>query len=411
MSNLLKSRILCHIFILQVLFFASSNAVDELYCNEIYKVFSDQNLHLATRANFALEMALRKFDGKKIWLVYSISTTNRDWVENLSSEITTSQNNTLYQVLFEGKPISGNNPKLTTPLNERRKPIVPATDPGDSNQPAEKSDANKTSQAAHLAIILDYSLESGRPCLYQVYVQNISKSFNQEARPMFWLGNAASDESIVWLKYQFYKSSQLKFKQQAIRAIGLHDCKKKVVDFAKKIIYGKHQIPLKVEAIALAGKSSTPEGLKALVSIAVKNNNIMLRKKALFALSQFSDEKAQHVISAIAKQEKNYEVRKEAIFWLGQIANIESAKILRDIMKTETDARIREYALLAISHLPGSHSKQMLTTVAMNDPNFRIRKRARLMLKQSGDEKFLNFFDELVKSSDSPNMEDRDNRE
>lgn len=409
MTNLLKNRILCHILILQVLLIASSNSIGELYCSEVYKLFSDQNLSLATRANFALEIALRKFDGKRVWLVYSIRSTIRDYDQNFASEMTTSNNQSLYELLFNEKPISGNNRNLTTPLNDRRNPILQKIPLGDSNNSAERYGEKKTGQATQLAIVLDYSLESGRPIIYQVYVQNISERFNQETRPIFWLGNAASDESIVWLKYLFYKSSLLKFKQQAIRAVGFHDCEKKVVEFSKKILHGKHQTPLKVEAISLAGKSNTPEGLKLLVATAINNDNTLLRKKALFALSQFPDEKALQVIAAIAKKEKQYEVRKEAIFWLGQVASVESAKILTEIMRTETDARVRECTLLAVNHLPVSLSKQLLAIVAMNDSNYRIRKKARLMLRHSGDEKLMYFFDELVKSNDSPNIEARGN--
>ncbi|MCU0645458.1 MAG: HEAT repeat domain-containing protein, partial [bacterium] len=201
----------------------------------------------------------------------------------------------------------------------------------------------------------------------------------------------------------FYQSSQEKFKQQAIRSIGSHDCKEKIVEFSKNVLHGKQSLPLKAEAISFAGKSNTTNGLQLLISTAIRSKNILLRKKALFALSQLSNDKAQLVIATIAQKEKNIEVRKEAIFWLAQVANLKSVKVLNDIMQNETDPGIREYTLFAISQLPGSQSKPLLTTVALNDPMWRIRKKARLILKHSEDERFMNFFDELVRSSDSPN--------
>ncbi|HEX9973984.1 MAG TPA: HEAT repeat domain-containing protein [bacterium] len=401
MNNVLKNRTICHLFILHIVFIF--NCIDVGYCYEINRIFADPNLGLATRINFALELASQKFDGKKILLVYTISASNMELEQATASELSNSNNKSLYQVLFEDKQISGNKEKTSTLLNDPKMQILQKTSPGDFNNAAEKNDPNKAFHSAHLAIILDYSLESGRPCLYQVYFQNISKSFNQEIRPMFWLGHTSSHESVEWLKYQFYKSSQEKFKQQAIRAIGSHDCKEKVVEFSKKVLQGKQSLPLKAEAISLAGKSNTTDGLQLLISTAIKNNNILLRKKALFALSQVSNDKAHLVIATIAKKEKNIEVRKEAIFWLAQVANSESVRILNEIMQKEADHRIREYTLFAISQLPGSQSKPLLTTVALNDPIYHIRKKARLILKHSEDEKFMNFFDELVRDSDSPN--------
>ncbi|MCI0495787.1 HEAT repeat domain-containing protein [candidate division KSB1 bacterium] len=401
MNNIFKNCMIRQVFILNVVFIFNCFGVG--YCNEINKVFADPNLDLATRINFALKLASRKFDGKKIWLVYTISTSKIEFEQATASELSESNNISLYQILFEDKQNFVNKAKASALINDQKMQILPKTASRDFNNTSKKNDVNRAFDAAQLAIILDYSLESGRPCLYQVYVQNLSKSFDQEIRPMFWLGQASSDQSVEWLSFQFYQSSQEKFKQQAIRTIGSHDCKEKIVEFSKNVLHGKQSLPLKAEAISLAGKSNTANGLQLLISTAIRSNNTLLRKKALFALSQLSNDKAQLVIATIAKKEKNIEVRKEAIFWLAQVANSKSVKILNDIMQNETDHGIREYTLFAISQLPGSQSKPLLTTVALNDPMWRIRKKARLILKHSEDERFMNFFDELVRSSDSPN--------
>ena len=399
MKNLLKNRSVAHVLMLHVLLIIDYNTVDFVFCNEINRPFVCQNTDLAIRINFAKETALREFDGGKIWLIYSINSSKMDLERFAAADLS---NNSLYQLLFESAQPSNKKGAALSRHNDRHKMSVVTIPPGNSEDRHNKDEANHIGHSNRMAIILDYSLESGRPILYQVCFQNISKTFNQELRPIIWIGNATTIQSFAWLVHQFSKSTYEKLRQQIINAIGFHDCEMNLVDFSKKILNGRYPQSLKVTALSLVGKSNTTDGLKLLISIAINNNNVLLRKRALFSLSQLNNPKAHLVIAAMAKKEKNDEVRKEAIFWLSQIANQEAIKILSEIMQKETDPKIREYTLFAISQLPGSQSKPILTTVATNDPLYRIRKKARLIMKQSEDSKFMIFFDELVGNSDAP---------
>ncbi|MCU0644202.1 MAG: hypothetical protein MUC94_08055, partial [bacterium] len=233
MNNILKNRMICHLSILQVV--VIFNCLGVGYCNEINRVFADPNLDLATRINFALKLASRKFDGKKIWLVYTISTSKIEFEQATALALSDSNNKSLCQILFEDQQNSVHKVNASTIVTIQKKQLLQKISPRDVDNAAEKNDMNHALHSARLAILLDYSLESGRPCLYQVYVQNLSKSFDQEIRPMFWLGQASSDQSVEWLSFQFYQSSQEKFKQQAIRSIGSHDCKEKIVEFSKNV--------------------------------------------------------------------------------------------------------------------------------------------------------------------------------
>lgn len=399
MSPLLKNRSMCYIFILTIVLVILR--MEAVFCND--KMFAEPDLSFATRIHSALELASQELDGKKFWLVYSIRTTKAKLKNFPASDLSPSSNQSLYQWLLDDEQKKNNK---DAPLSKDRQiKLFNLADKSDLSLSAIKNLTTDIDPAIDLAFILDYSLESGRPILYQVFVQDVVKSFDHESRPIIWLGPAATDESFAWLKYQFYASSQKKFRQQLMRALGWHDCEREVMAVSAKILSGRFSQSLKAEALALAGRSNTMFGLKVLIATAFQNNHSLLRKKALLALSQQSHDKAHLAIASIAKKEKNREIRKEAIFWLAQIASSKSIQTLHEIMQYNTDPEIREYTLFAISQLPVNQSKPMLAAIAITDPIYRIRKKARLILRHADEDKLMNFLDELVRDNDVPPIE------
>ncbi len=305
------------------------------YCLEIDSVFADKNLTLPTRINFALNMALKKYDGKKIWIVYSLENA---YLMNITSR---------HRMIEQNR------------------------------------------------VILDYSLESGNPCLYQVFINQMDQLPLLEFRPRFWLREATTGCSINWLKDQFDKTKNVKLKQQIIATIGAHDDSKEVVNFQKQIILGNNSPKLKSEAISWLGKHNSPESIKLLAFLAVKQKNIQLRKKAICALSQIHNRHAQAVVITLALKEKNQQVREEAIFWLSQIADDYALKTLNEILNTEYNPTIKNCAIFAISQLPESKATPLLHRIAQKDPDTQVRKKARFWLNRMKEQRLMEFLNDL----------------
>ncbi len=389
------------IILLSISIFAVICIVRNSYSFEINRLFADQNLTLRTRINFALELASRKFDGQKIWLIYSIDSfiTTREW--EISQENSVSHNPILCQIIFAEKDLINKQLTCTNNLDQLTACFVKNLKQNTSvNYIQTQPTTTKSDTSFRLGIILDYSLESGRPCLYQIYVQPLARPFLKETRPIFWLGEATCSISIDCLIKQFYQTNYEKLKQQIISTIGVHNCTKKVIEFQKRIILGDYPISLKNEAVCRLGQHNSLKNIQLLTHLAINNKDTRIRKKAIFALSQIKDERAQSILFALAKKDKNHEIRQEAIFWLSQIGNEGSIKILNDILNREPDPLIREYTIFAISQLPEKKAAPILSQIARTHPDIKIRKKAIFWLSPTREQKMMEFFLDLVEERD-----------
>jgi len=366
------------------------------YGFEVNKIFADQSLKLNTRINFALDLALKKYDGQRIWVIYSIDGY---WTTNESRMIQGSikENQTLEQIIFEktfNKGSSWTEQAISNPIESSvPNKLIQITS---NKRVATQMDNKRRSDTKKIAIILDYSLESGNPCLYQIYLQRMNQPFSRENRSIFWLGEEVTSISVNWLNDQFYHTKYLKLKQQIIASIGTHNCSKQAIEFMKKIVWGNYSLLLKNEAIYWLSQHNSIESIKILAILAVKQTDIRLKKKAIFALSQIRDKKATTIVSVLAKQKKNRGIRQEAIFWLSQIADEDAIEVLNEILTSENDHAIKDYTIFAISQLPEMKATPILYQIAQNSPDSRIRKKAMFWLHRTRDQRMMDFFMDLV---------------
>jgi hypothetical protein len=345
-------------------------------------------------------LGLKQYDGRKVWLIYTIEN-NSSSQKIIRPANSLNANQITLQQLIPGNSANGDSGSKRNDILHESK-VSSHQESKIENSSTHKNNHNDLagkSQASELAIILDYSFESGRPRLYQIHHQRMSDPFNEEIRPLFWLGQASSMSSFAWLKNQFYNADYEKKQVQIIRAIGTHNYSNEFGDFVKAILSDKYPLSLKTEAISLIGEQPTTEQLKILFSLVMKKNDIRVRKKAVATLSQIEDKRARAIICSIAQKEKNPEVRTEAIFWLSQIADEQAIKVLDEIMKKDTAPEIKEYTVFAIGQLPKSKAKPLLIQIANNDPYYRIRKKARFWIRRTDEQRLFDFFNDLSRDN------------
>lgn len=357
------------------------------YSFEINRLFNDCQLGLTKKIDLTLDLALKKYDGKKIWLIYSIDSFNS---LNNSPKYRKSlpENINLTQLIY-GKDVHNDLSLKNQANSSTNRKLSQAWTGHKLERLMDRDNAEK------LAIILDYSLESGNPCLYQVYAQNMNQTFVEEERPIFWLGENISSASINWLRYQFNTTDYPKLKQQIIAAIGAHQSTRPAVEFLKQVIFSNCSLPVKIEGLYSLGKQNSIESIRLLTYLTVKPKSILLRKKAIFALSQVNDKTAKNVITTLASKGKNQEVRQEAIFWLSQIADEEALTTLNKILATEENSTIKNYTLFAISQLPEKKSIPILFHIAQTNPDNKIRNKAKFWLDRTKEHRIMNLIKEL----------------
>ena len=344
------------------------SGVGTAYSFEINRLFNDCHLDLTKKIDLTLDLALKKHDGKKIWLIYSIDCFSSFDKSTLYKK-SVPENRNLTQLIYGELNQAPSGHKLERLIEK------------DSTQ--------------ELAIILDYSLESGNPCLYQVSVQNMIHSFTKEKRPIFWLGENSPSASLNWLRYQYFCTSYQRLKKQIIAAIGAHQANHSTIEFLKHVVFGNCALPIKTEAIHSLGNHNSIESIQLLTFIAIKQDNTLLRKKAIFALSRVNEQTAKNVITKLASKAKNQEVRKEAIFWLSQIADDDALNALNKILASEPNTTIKHSALFAISQLPEKKSIPILLHIAQNNTDDKIRNKAKFWLDRTRDRRIMEFLKEL----------------
>jgi len=387
-----KSQLILYFFFLLELIIIIVFLAKTSFALEINKLFACQDFDFNTRVNFALDLALKKYDGQKIWLIYSVdSIYSMKDIKRMQE--TGNTNLTLEQIIFE--KICPNDNRTKEQEIQRKVASINQIKPQleDKNRP----------DYFKLAIILDYSLESGNPCLYHIFLQRMDQPFFKEIRPIFWLGEGVASTSLDWLKYQFHKTTYSKLQQQMIASIGAHKCSKQVVEFQKHIILGNYSLSLKNEAIHWLGRHNSHETINLLTYLALKHKDIRLRKKSIFALSQLKTRDAFAIISILARKEKNQEVRQTAIFWLSQLPCEDATEVLNGILMNENNLKIKEYTLFAISQLPERKATPILSRIAQTSPDSRIRKRAMFWLDQTKDQRMLDFFLDLANDEKQQN--------
>jgi len=326
--------------------------------SEVIDLVHQPQLRLEERIGSALRLALKKFDGREIWIAYSID-----------------------------KSVVGDNYRL----NSRQGASVM-----DRFQQSTISD----SLNYNFTLMLDYSLESGYPYLHQVHVNEVPPIVSVEGRPIFWLGQQNAKESLDWLKKQFCSSSYPKLRNQLVRMISLHGCKTDVVEFHRAILLSQLPESTKLEAMNGLVRHESIASIRVLVSMLKNREEINLKKRAISVLSQMRDEGAHRVVYAIARKGKDAVLRKEAIFWLGQIATEKAIKVLQKIVLTESNLSLKEYAIFAIGQLPRGQGNEILCHIAETNPNLRMREKAKFWMGQTQRHHLLELLNDL--SEDQP---------
>lgn len=98
----------------------------------------------------------------------------------------------------------------------------------------------------------------------------------------------------------------------------------------------------------------------------------------------------------ITETEKELELRKSAIASLGRIAGEQSLGALTNTLDSDPETEIQKQAVIAISRRPKDEAIPILIRTARSHPKMQVRKVAIQMLGQTGDERAVAFFRELL---------------
>lgn len=224
---------------------------------------------------------------------------------------------------------------------------------------------------------------------------DLERNYEFQEEPIYWLGNANTEESFGFLEDSF-ESGNDDLQKTLVFIISLHDSTK-TYDFLRRVALGTYSKKIRENAIFWLGNYKDQKSLDYLKEIYKKEKDTKLRKQIIFALSLSDRKESVTEMIKIAKTSDNPQVRKNAIFWLGQKASKESIETLGDIVKESSEnIEVKKSAVFAISQLPREKAVPMLIDIARTNKSAKVRKNAIFWLGETGDEEALKFFEEIL---------------
>jgi HEAT repeat protein len=110
-----------------------------------------------------------------------------------------------------------------------------------------------------------------------------------------------------------------------------------------------------------------------------------------------SDGPGTNFLIKVAESDGDRELRKQALFWLGQKAGQRSLEVLGNVIdKSDDDTEVQKQAVFAVSQRPKDEAVPLLIKIARTHPKPAVRKQAMFWLGQTGDERALEFFKEVL---------------
>jgi HEAT repeat protein len=273
--------------------------------------------------------------------------------------------------------------------------------------------------------------EPNGKAVIRVEVYNLDRAREYSGYRVYWLGRAGNEESLNLLRGlvegRDYKTAA-SVSEHATMAVALHD-DARVAGMLKNFVRQSSVEKARTSAIFWLGQIG---GETPFLADLVRNesDNREARKQAAFAIGISKDSdaistlqtlyssvadrgvKEQIIFAAsinenkdaavnflidVADKDNDLESRKKAIFWLGQKAGERSLNALKDTLDSaDADTEIQKQAVFAISQRSKDESVPLLIKVARTHANPAVRKQAIFWLGQTGDERAVDLFKEIL---------------
>jgi HEAT repeat protein len=274
--------------------------------------------------------------------------------------------------------------------------------------------------------------EPQRDLFTRAEVYNLRRTHEFSGYPVYWTGRAANEESLNYLR-AFIDSASTEINRLADRAtfaVALHD-DARVESILTEMIRRPVAGPVRSRAIYWLGYAPESQARNNLLAEIVRNpqesgdarqqamaslgvsraaanlsllENLFetmtareLKRRALngIARNDNSDGAATFLIR-IAGTEKDLELRKSAVSNLGRIAGEKSLGALANALDSSPETEIQKQAVIAIGRRPKDEAIPILIRTARSHQKMQVRKVAIQVLAQTGDERAVAFFRELL---------------
>ena len=291
-------------------------------------------------------------------------------------------------------------------------------------------------ETRNLGVFLLYDASASAPQRVEVY--NLDRRREYSGYPVYWLGRAGNEESLNFLKGLTESNQPNRVAEHAVAALAIHDDQRvdpMLEDLVRRsniekvrstAVFWLGQTPghhpllaeivrneqentnLRKEAAFSMGAGRDPAAMSTLQNLYGSINNREVKRQIIFAASIIgndrksaandrSDEEGVNFLIKVAETDGDRELKKQALFWLGQKAGKRSLDALnKAIDSNDADTEVQKQAVFAISQRPKDEAVPLLIKIAKTHAKPAVRKQAIFWLGQTGDERALEFFKEIL---------------
>jgi HEAT repeat protein len=285
-------------------------------------------------------------------------------------------------------------------------------------------------ETRELGVFLLFETQADNFTRAEVY--NLQRTREYSGYPVYWAGRIGNDESLNYLKSIIDGPSPEtnRLADRATFAIALHD-DAQVESILTSLIRRPIAEPIRSRAIYWLGYTPESQAKNALLAEIARNNQEWsdarqqamsalgmsraastlpvlqnfyetmtsreLRRRALggIARNDNRDGAATYLIR-VASSDKDFELRKSAISALGRVSGEKALDALTNTLDSDPDVEIQKQAVSAIGRRQRDESIPILIRTARSHPKMPVRKQAVQILGQTGDERAVALFRELL---------------
>jgi HEAT repeat protein len=226
-------------------------------------------------------------------------------------------------------------------------------------------------------------------------------------RTVYWLSDVAAAQSVEWLAARVRdwaaqadvkgddEHSRVRAGKGALPALALHADPSAGRALESFVAAGQPR-KLRKDAAFWLGAARAEQGLPVITRLVREDADDSFREHLTFVLTLPGDAGVDTLLD-VARRDASPKVRGQALFWLGQKAGKRAVAALDSAASDDPDSDVRKKAVFAISQLPKDEGVPKLIALARTHRDREVRKQAMFWLGQSGDERALAFFAEVLK--------------
>lgn len=136
--------------------------------------------------------------------------------------------------------------------------------------------------------------------------------------------------------------------------------------------------------------------------------NVNLRRKAVFLVSQKRTSEREEILLAAAREDPDLEVRMQAVYWLSQVRTDRAVDALDSILQSGTETELQERAIFALSQHRSARAGEILREYAeRQDAPIELRGNAIHWLGQHQSIRNTSYLRDLYDRLDDPELKEK----